>query len=86
MLTKIVERLDSINSFSKNIIRIGCAISFVLCIVGLSLIKYNTSTIHTVGMFTIGSSMVYTASMLFSQTVIGGLIIDFLGNMINPSE
>lgn len=86
MVNKIVERLNSINKFSSNIIRVGCFVSFLLCVSGLVLINYNTTSLHTVSIYVIGSSMVYTSIILFSQTVIGGLIIDFLGNVIGSGN
>jgi nitrate reductase gamma subunit len=83
MVSKIVKRLNSINSFSGNIIKIGCYISFVMCLMGLVVINYNNIIGESIRLNTIGSSLIYTAILLFTQTVIGGLLIDLFGNAIS---
>jgi hypothetical protein len=83
MVGKIVKKLNSFNSFSGNIIKVGCLISFVLCIMGLIIINYNNFIGESIKLNTIGSSLIYTAILLFTQTVIGGLLIDLFGNVIS---
>ena len=83
MVGKIVESLNSVNSFSKNIIKAGCYISVFLCIIGMILVCYNSILKQEFEIYNIGSTMIYTAAVLFAQMVIGGLIIDFFSNMVN---
>ncbi len=83
MVSKILKKLNSINSFSGNIIRVGCYISLAMGIFGLIVINYNNIVGESVKLNTIGSSLIYTAILLFTQTVIGALLIDLFGNVIN---
>jgi hypothetical protein len=86
MVNKIVSKLNSINTFSGNIIKVGCYISFFMCVFGLALINYNNMIGQSIKLNTIGSSLIYTSIMLFTQTVIGGLIIDLFGNAIGGNQ
>lgn len=83
MMNKIVKSLNSVNSFSKRIIVTGSLIALFLCIAGMILIGYNTIISQKVQLYTLGSTMIQTAIVLFVQIVIGGLIIDFFSNMVN---
>jgi hypothetical protein len=82
MFNKIMEKLNSINKFSKHVIIAGSITSVALCIIGISLIAYNKNVLQTISMYTLGTSLVYSAITLFSEFTIGGLVIDVANNVI----
>ena len=82
MFNKIMEKLNSINKFSKHVIIAGSITSVALCIIGISLIAYNKNVLQTISMYTLGTSLVYSAMTLFSEFTIGGLVIDVANNVI----
>ena len=86
MIGKIVKSLNSVNSFSRKIIIISCAISLFLCIIGIGLVGYNNIFVKQVELYNIGSTMILSAGSLFAHMVIGALIIDFLGNVVNNHD
>ena len=86
MVQKIFERLNSINSFSKNIIKFGCIISLIMCIGGFGIIEYNDICLNQISTYNIGSTMIYTAIVMFAQIVIGSLLIDFFGKLLSNHE
>ena len=86
MVGKIVESLNSINKFSKNIITIGSILASLLCIAGMIIVNYNYVKLQQVNLYTLGSTMIYTASVLFAQVIIGGLLIDYFGNLIHNHD
>ena len=86
MMSKIVKSLNQVNPFSKKIIVTGCTISLLLCIIGVILVGYNNIVSQQVELYTIGSSMIQTAIVLFAQVVIGGLVIDFFSNLVNNHD
>lgn len=86
MMSKIVNSLNSVNKFSKKIIITGSWIALFLCVAGMILVGYNNIISQKVQLYTIGSTMIQTAIVLFAQIVIGGLIIDFFGNMISNHD
>ena len=86
MMDKIVKSLNSVNSFSKGIIVTGCSISLILCIIGMILVGYNSIISRQVHLYNIGSTMISTSVVLFAQIVIGALIIDFFGNVLNNHD
>lgn len=86
MVQKIFERLNSINSFSKKIIKWGCTISLLMCIVGVAIIEYNSIYLNKISTYNIGSTMLYTAIVMFAQIVIGSLLIDFFGQLLSNHE
>lgn len=86
MLKKIFDRLNSINSFSKKIIICGCTFSLILCLIGVGVIEYNNLNSNQASMYDIGSTMVYTAIVVFAQIIVGSLLIDFFGTLISNHE
>ena len=86
MVQKIFDRLNSINSFSKKIIKWGCVISFFLCLCGVGIIEYNSMNMNKISTYNIGSTMLYTAIVMFAQIVIGSLLIDFFGQLLSNHE
>lgn len=86
MVNNIVNKLNSINSYSKKIIIVISIVSFTLCIGGIAVITYNANNNSTLILNSIGSSMIYTAIVLFAQFVIGSLAIDFVNALINKNE
>lgn len=86
MVSKIVSHLNSINSFSKNIIIYISIISFALCALGLGIIAYDSIVGSTVVLHTLGSTFIYTAIVLFVQFIIGSLVIDFFGALISSHD
>lgn len=86
MINKIVKSLNSVNSFSKKIIIGGCSVALFLCIIGMLLVIYNSITNNEVALYNIGSTMISTSGALFAQMVIGALIIDFFGNVVNNRD
>lgn len=86
MVNNIVNSLNSINSFSKKIIVSASIISLILCIVGTGIITYNANTNQTMSLHALGSSMIYTAIVLFAQFIIGSLIIDLFNTIINNND
>lgn len=86
MMSKIVNRLNSINDFSKKIIVWSSIVSLILCTCGIGIIIYNVNTVSTLSLHTIGSSLIHASIILFSQFVIGSLVIDFLGAVINSHD
>lgn len=86
MFKKIIEKLNSINTFSKHVIVCGCMISIALCVMGLGIITYNDNMLQTISLYTIGSSLIYSAITLFSEFTIGGLVIDVANNVIKNNN
>lgn len=87
MVNMIVSKLNSINSFSKNIIVYTSIISSVLCMSGVVIILYNMlAEFSKVSLHTLGSTLIYSSIMLFSQFVIGSLIIDFFNTVISNHD
>lgn len=82
MLSKVIEKLNSVNKFSRNVIIVGAIISIALCIVGVSVVVYNQSVIQKISLYTIGTSLIYSAITLFAQFTIGGLAIDLANNVL----
>ncbi len=82
MFKKVIEKLNSVNSFSRKVIISGSIISLALCMIGLGVVTYNENVIHQISVYTIGTSLIYSAITLFSQFTIGGLAIDFANNII----
>ena len=81
MLKRIIDKLNSINNFSKRVIFAGAIISIALCIVGLGIVTYNENFLQKISMYTIGTSLIYSAITVFSQFTIGGLIIDIANSL-----
>ena len=81
MFNQIIEKINSINKFSKNIIITGAVLSVALCIIGIGIITYNENVIQKISLYTIGTSLIYSAITLFSQFTIGGLAIDLANNV-----
>lgn len=79
MLKNMLEKLNTINSFSVNIIKWGSIFSLIMCMIGIGIIEYNSYETNLVATYTIGSTMVYTAIVAFAQFVVGGLAIDKIG-------
>ena len=86
MMQKIFNRLNSMNKFSKNIIKWGSLFSFAMCISGLIIIEYNSIYLNKISTYNIGSTMVYTSIVSFAQIVIGSLLIDFFGTLLSNHE
>ena len=87
MVSKIVNRLNSINSFSKNIIIYISIISCTLCLSGVCVILYNMlSDFSKVSLHTLGSTLIYSSIVLFAQFVVGSLIIDFFNAVIKDDD
>lgn len=86
MINKIISSLNSINSFSKKIIIVGCSFVFILCALGVAVIGYNSTVANEVDLYTLGSYMVYTSCVLLAQVVIAGLIIDFFNTVIHNNN
>ncbi len=87
MVSKIVNKLNSINTFSKNIIIYVSIISSTLCLSGVAVIIYNMfAEFSRVSLHTLGSTLIYSSIVLFSQFVVGSLIIDFFNAVISNHE
>ncbi len=86
MVQKIFERLNSINNFSKRIIKWGCTFSLLMCLFGVGIIEYNEFALNKISTYNVGSTMVYTAIVVFAQIVIGSLLIDFFGKLLSNRE
>lgn len=86
MFNKIIEKLNSINKFSKHIIIAGSLVSIALCILGISLVAYNENVLQKISLYTLGTSLVYSAITLFSEFTIGGLVIDVANNVIKNHD
>ena len=83
MIHKVFERLNSINNFSKKVIKWGCLFSFLMCACGIVVIAYNQIYLNKIAVYNIGSTLIYTAIVSFAQFVIGGLLIDFFGVLLS---
>lgn len=83
MVHKIFERLNSMNNFSKKVIKGGCTFSFILCMLGVTVIAYNELYLNKVATYNIGTTLVYSAIVSFAQFVIGGLLMDFFGTLLS---
>ena len=81
IMDKLFKNLNSINTFSRNIIFYGCLIVLALCLVGACIIGYNSIVVHEVELYKIGSSIMHNSTIVFAQVVIGGLIIDWFNKM-----
>ena len=86
MVGKIVNRLNSMNDFSKKIIIYSSFIALVLCTLGVGVIIYNAHTDSTFSLQNVGSSLVHASIVLFSQFTIGSLVIDFLNAVIHNDD
>ena len=86
MVRKIFERLNSMNNFSKNIIKYGSLFSLVMCTIGVGIIGYNSLYTNKISTYNIGSTMVYTSIVVFAQIVVGSLLIDFFGTLLSNHE
>lgn len=86
MFNKIVEKLNSVNKFSQKVIIAGSIISLALCLIGLGIVTYNENVIHQISLYTIGTSLIYSAITLFSQFTIGGLAIDLVGTVLKNHD
>ena len=86
MFNKIIEKINSINKFSRNIIIVGSIVSISLCIIGIAIVTYNENVIQKISLYTIGTSLVYSAITLFSQFTIGGLAIDLASNVFSNKD
>ncbi len=82
MFNKIIEKLNSINKFSKHVIVSGCIISLAICLIGIGIITYNDNVLQKISLYTLGTSLIYSAITLFSEFTIGGLVIDVADNVI----
>lgn len=83
MLHKIIDRLNSMNNFSKKVIRGGCTLSFIMCVMGVSVIAYNQLFLNKIATYNIGTTLIYTSIVTFAQFVIGGLLMDFFGTLLS---
>lgn len=86
MFNKIIEKLNSVNKFSQKIIITGAIISLALCIIGIGIVTYNENFIKQISLYTLGTSLIYSAITLFSQFTIGGLAIDLVGNVLKNRD
>ena len=86
MMSKIVNRLNSMNDFSKKIIVYSSVVSLTLCLLGMGVIIYNAHTNLSNSLHAIGSSMIHAAIVMFAQFTIGSLVIDFLSAVINSHD
>ena len=85
-MDKIFKCLNSINTFSKNIILYGCIIVLAVCIVGAFIIGHNSALVHEVALYKLGSGMIHTSTVVFAQIVIGALIIDWFNTMMKNND
>ena len=86
MFKKIIEKLNSVNKFSKKVIITGAIISIALCLIGIGIVTYNENFIQTISLYTIGTSLIYSAITLFSEFTIGGLVIDLASNVLKSHD
>lgn len=86
MFNKIIEKLNSVNKFSKNVIIVGSIISIALCLIGFGVVTYNENVIQKISLYTLGSSLIYSSIILFSEFTIGGLVIDLASNVIKNGD
>ncbi len=86
MVGKIVNHLNSINTYSKKIIVWTSMISLVLCFIGVGIIIYDNSVGATLLLHNIGSTLIYSAIVLFTQFIIGSLVIDFFSAILNNED
>lgn len=86
MMSKIIKSLNSINSFSKKVIMIGCIPVFTMCIAGMAIIGYNVFVAQEFDLYLIGSSMVSTSCVIFAQVVIASLVMDFMNTIIQNRD
>ena len=85
-MDKIIKSLNSINNFSKKIIFFGCIIVLAFCLVGAGIIAYNSLTVQEFALYQIGTNMIQTSTVMFAQVVIGALIIDWFGHVIQDND
>lgn len=85
-MDKIFKSLNSINTFSKNIIFYGCIIVLAFCILGAVIIGYNSIVTQEVTLYQLGSNMIQTSTVVFAQVVIGALIIDWFNAMMKNND
>ena len=82
MMNKIFEKLNSISKFSKKVIISGAILSACLCVVGFSIVTYNKQVIQTISLYTLGTSLIYSAIVVFSEFTIGGLAMELAGTVL----
>jgi hypothetical protein len=82
----IFKTLNSINDFSKKMILYSSCAVLIACIVGISLIAYNTAFANDVELFTIGSTLIQKSSVAFVQFIIGALIIDWFNTKFQNDD
>lgn len=86
MFSKVMEKLNSVNQFSKKVIVAGAIVSMALCIIGIGIVTYNKNVIQTISLYSIGTSLIYSAIMLFSEFTVGGLVIDLANNVLKSHD
>ncbi len=86
MVKQIVNKLNSINDFSKKIIIYIYIISLSMCVAGISVILYNSFSESTIILQKIGSNMVYSAIVLFAQFLGLSLVIDFFNSILHNND
>ncbi len=83
MVNKILNRLNSINDYSKKIIIYASAICLLLCIGGIGVLLYDSNVAHSFTLHNIGCSAIHAGTVLFAEFIIGSLAIDFFNALIN---
>lgn len=86
MVGKIVNTLNSMNSFSKKIIVTISIISLALCLSGVGIIIYNYFTYNTIALHNIASTMIHSAIVIYAQFITVSLAIDFFNTIIHSND
>ena len=86
MFSKVIKELNSINKFSKNIIIVGSLLSFLLCLVGVGIVVYNNVLLGHISLYTMGTSLIHAAIILFTEFTIGGLAIDLANKFMQSHD
>lgn len=78
-LKTVSQKFDSINSFSKSIIKYGTKISFLILIIGTVLFVIN-QTSNSFDPYTniISVTLITSGISILAQIIIGALVIDFI--------
>lgn len=85
-MDKIFKSLNSINSFSKNIIFYGCMVVIAFCLLGVGLICYNNAVAQEVALYELGSAFIKNSTVIFAQVIIGSLVIDLFHTMMQNNS
>lgn len=81
ILSKIVKELSSVGKIPKVIMKYGSLISFLLMFGSLIVMIVNFKTANNNDIYFASKSLMQTCPTLFAESIIGGLLMDYMSKM-----